>query len=293
MKHMEGQPVERVFTFGSQQLHSLVYSGPSTTVFVALHGWLDNAASFGVLAPLLARHGMVVALDLPGHGRSSHQRSYELYADLPVLRALLTTLITELGERTRVVLVGHSRGAFICELLAATCPLQVDAVVALDALVSPPVPAEEVVTQLKKFVKDMDPLAPGMQNAVFGSLDQAVMLRTTLTKEPDAVARAILARNLKREGNSWVQLPDARLKCASAVKMSLEQWQQVFREIACPFLFVSCAQGFGPKSSPEMIRFISKRDVLLIDGIHHAHMLSPHAEAIAQRIVTLTDAIHK
>ena len=39
---------------------------------LCVHGWLDNAASFSEIAPLLPGCD-IVALDLPGHGRSSHR----------------------------------------------------------------------------------------------------------------------------------------------------------------------------------------------------------------------------
>ena len=41
---------------------------------LAIHGWLDNASSFDVVAQDLSGAGFrVVAVDMPGHGESSHR----------------------------------------------------------------------------------------------------------------------------------------------------------------------------------------------------------------------------
>ena len=47
-------------------LRGLRWGRPGNTPILALHGWLDNAASFSRLAPLLLDVD-VVAIDLPGH----------------------------------------------------------------------------------------------------------------------------------------------------------------------------------------------------------------------------------
>ena len=86
---------------------------------LALHGWLDNAASFDALGPLLAGH-RVIALDLPGTGSAISAEphgSYNIWDDLPDL----VWLSAELGL-ARYALLGHSRGAAIATLLAAIEP---------------------------------------------------------------------------------------------------------------------------------------------------------------------------
>ena len=98
---------------------------------LALHGWMDNAGSFDVLAPLLARAGYrVAALDLPGHGQTAHRPcgagfgyNYNDHA-LAVLEAARA-----LGW-PRLTLLGHSMGAGIATLVGGT---QATAVLAQEA----------------------------------------------------------------------------------------------------------------------------------------------------------------
>ena len=49
-----------------------IWGNPDKPTILALHGWLDNANSFAPLATYLESDFQVVAVDLPGHGHSSH-----------------------------------------------------------------------------------------------------------------------------------------------------------------------------------------------------------------------------
>ena len=57
---------------GRGGLAALRGGDPQGPKLLALHGWLDNAASFAPMAAHLAAFDLV-ALDLPGHGASSHR----------------------------------------------------------------------------------------------------------------------------------------------------------------------------------------------------------------------------
>lgn len=51
----------------------------STTVgVVALHGWLDNCATFAELAPQLTSvlNWHIFCIDMPGYGKSQHKQVY-------------------------------------------------------------------------------------------------------------------------------------------------------------------------------------------------------------------------
>jgi len=60
-------PVAVELVTGAGTLRGLRWGRSGDASILALHGWLDNAASFARLAPLLM-DADVVAIDLPGHG---------------------------------------------------------------------------------------------------------------------------------------------------------------------------------------------------------------------------------
>ena len=62
---------------------------------LALHGWLDNAASFVPLADHLAGI-QLVAPDLPGHGRSAHLAPGAEYTSGVAVNAVLDATISAL-----------------------------------------------------------------------------------------------------------------------------------------------------------------------------------------------------
>jgi pimeloyl-ACP methyl ester carboxylesterase len=106
---------------------------------ILLHGWLDNAASFNLLAPKLnsALNAEIVALDLPGHGFSAHKSldgplqliseySYYVSESLEFLNWL------EEPNNNSVTIIGHSMGAAIAMIYAAAFPEQCSRIVLLE-----------------------------------------------------------------------------------------------------------------------------------------------------------------
>lgn len=76
---------------------------------VLLHGFLLNTGIWSDLIPLLSKKNKVLAIDLPGHGKSdciSELHSMELLADM-------VNFILEENNLTTASLIGHSMGGYI------------------------------------------------------------------------------------------------------------------------------------------------------------------------------------
>jgi len=93
--------------------------GPVT---VLLHGLGGFAGSWRHTIPELRRHGRVIALDLPGFGKSGKpRRAYTLTFLTEALDAFLRALGLE-----QVRLVGHSMGGAVAACFAVTHPARVE-----------------------------------------------------------------------------------------------------------------------------------------------------------------------
>ncbi|XP_045323245.1 serine hydrolase-like protein 2 isoform X2 [Leopardus geoffroyi] len=108
--------------WGSQQ-------GPPV---LCLHGWLDNANSFDRLIPLLPKDFHYVAMDLGGHGLSSHYSPglpyYQQNFVIEVQRVVAAL------KWNRFSIMGHSFGGMVGGMYSCTFPEMVDKLILLDTL---------------------------------------------------------------------------------------------------------------------------------------------------------------
>ena len=134
-KHEQGMPGEsRTVDLGGP-VHYVDFGGPDDgRTIVLVHGLGGSHLNWDLLAPLLRRHARVLAIDLPGFGRSEPgERRATVQANVDVLDRFLAEVVGR-----PAVLVGNSMGGMISILEAARSPEAVSELVLLDAAVPGP-----------------------------------------------------------------------------------------------------------------------------------------------------------
>jgi pimeloyl-ACP methyl ester carboxylesterase len=116
-------------------VHYVDFGGPEGAPTVVLvHGLGGSHLNWDLFAPLLAPRARVLAVDLPGFGRSEPgDRRTTVHDNVQVLDRFLREVAA-----TPVVLVGNSMGGMISILQTAASPETVNGLVLLDAAVPGP-----------------------------------------------------------------------------------------------------------------------------------------------------------
>lgn len=272
------------FDVGDMRYAAKVHGPKDGIPLLALHGWLDNAASFDVLAPLLDQC-RVVAVDLSGQGLSSHRPSssqYLIWSDLVDLLAIAD----QLGWDTFNV-IGHSRGGMISTLLAISAPERVTKLVTLDTLMPFPSPVDEATKNLREYIRDerrfLAKKAEKVEQKPFPTLDKAVEVRQMLMPiEYDSAIR-ILRRGSREVEGGYVWRHDERMKGRSAFKLSAEHNEVLYQDLDSETLFFITKNQL--KSSPHLTDFSeknSKVEMIAVEGNHHFHLEEPVHEIVPQ-----------
>uniref|UniRef100_A0A673V9N9 Serine hydrolase like 2 n=1 Tax=Suricata suricatta TaxID=37032 RepID=A0A673V9N9_SURSU len=97
---------------------------------LCLHGWLDNANSFGRLIPLLPKDFCYVAMDFGGHGLSSHYSPGLLYHQQNFVIEIQRVVAALKWNRFSIM--GHSFGGFVGGMFSCLFPEMVDKLILLD-----------------------------------------------------------------------------------------------------------------------------------------------------------------
>lgn len=250
---------------------------------LALHGWLDNAASFDRLAPALA--GMhVVAPDLAGHGLSDHKPasgSYNLWDDLSYLVALVDALGWE-----RFAILGHSRGAMVGLLLASALPERVSALACIDGLWPEPLPACDAPAQLGRHLHDMH--KPRADVRAMGSAEDALQQRARASACRTELLRNIVERNLRQDADGWRWRWDRRLLASSAFKLDASHCEAFARAVQAPMLLALASRGLGADPALRaQLQSFAHIQLLDVDGSHHLHLEDTGRDVLAPAVQAL------
>ncbi|MBJ6981836.1 alpha/beta hydrolase [Luteimonas sp. MC1572] len=250
------------------------------TPVLALHGWLDNAASFIPLAPHLAGVDLR-AVDLPGHGASDHLAAGADYSFAGAVHSVLD-IADALGWE-RFALLGHSMGAGIASLVAAACPERVTRLVAIEALGALAETPENTVSRLRDAVAATRAL-PGKRLRVFPDLEIAVRARMKANGLTEPVARLLVERGVLAVEGGWSWSSDPRLTLPTMVRMTEAQVDDLVAGITCPtrVVFADPAQVYLPDALRRArAARLPDGDMTIIAGSHHLHMEDPQAVADA------------
>ncbi|AHL75224.1 alpha/beta hydrolase [Stutzerimonas stutzeri] len=246
---------------------------------IALHGWLDNAASFSRLAPLL--EGVrIVALDLPGHGHSDHRPIGAAYNIWDYAHDVLQ--VAEQFGWKRFSLLGHSMGAIVSVLLAGAMPDRIERLALIDGVIPY---TGEADTAPQKLGESLQALlaVDDKRKPVYAEFQQAVVARMKgVGAVSHEAAERLAQRGLMPVPGGYTWRTDARLMLPSAMRLTRAHALAFVDRVACPASLILAEQGLMTQPAmlelTETLPFMRHR----LPGGHHLHLDDQAgAEAVA------------
>ena len=154
-----GKPIES--TVPAQDGVSISYDvrGEGKTTLVFIHGWCSNRTFWREQLDVMASNYRVVAIDLPGHGKSGRTReNWSFVSFAEDVKAVVEAL-----DLNRVVLIGHSMGGPISLEAAQLMPERVIGIIGVDGIDD--VESEDSPEMMERIIAAFEADFEGTMNA--------------------------------------------------------------------------------------------------------------------------------
>lgn len=268
------EPIEIEFQCRYGIIRGLQWGSGHPNKILALHGWLDNAASFWHLAPLLAKDSYeITAIDFAGHGLSDHRAPGHSYQFVDYLIDLHE--VTEQLHGTQWILLAHSMGAALAQAYLTAYPDKFSHLIMLENVGAiPTYQPSDAVSTLKQSLREWQNHNLNHKR-YFETIDLAVKARQTATPMDTLLLRPLVSRGLKKTTAGYHWRTDKRLKLTSLYRFSEQQIQE--------FLSASVVHTHLILASPvsyalnypclkQRIDALKPQRLDYLEGDHHFHM---------------------
>lgn len=241
---------------------------------IALHGWLDNAASFEPLAGHLP--GLdIVALDLAGHGLSDHRPAGQHYHFVDFVGDVIAA--ADCLGWDRFTLLGHSMGAGIATLIAASFPRRVRRLVLIKGLGPWGDDPRDCASHLAEATRQiLEPANPPFRRPL--QLETLIRARMQAGGLTESSARLLVERNTRHDNRGrLLWRTDPRLRYRSPIYITEEQAQAFLCAISAPTLFIRDGDREVPAHYhwDQRQKLIANLRIERLAGGHHLHMERP------------------
>ncbi|XP_064480477.1 serine hydrolase-like protein isoform X2 [Ornithodoros turicata] len=210
---------------------------------LALHGWRNNAGTFDNLAPLLSEDLYIVAVDLSGHGLSSHKPLGCSYNYIEYVMDVCR--IVDILKWQKFSIIGHSFGCCVGMMYASMYTNRVECIIALD-LYSPLHVQDKNIARytsesIRKVLSIEEKLGfppTYLEDELIDKLDAA-----TFGKLTESSKRTLLKRDLTPVGAGKVTLnPDPRTKIISTIHFNLSFQYALMEHYTGDLLMVTASE---------------------------------------------------
>ena len=271
-------------------------SGPDVLL---LHSSGHNAHTWADLAPLLARHAHVYALDLRGHGQSTAQ----VTDGSAQIRDDVLTVVAELGLR-RPVIVGHEFGG----LWAVAAAYEHEELGGLVLIDSPVVDPTDAVRDLVSMIADpvvldllVERFGLGVSGPDAASLDEYAdgyveRIRSdwlARTFDADAARQLVLRGVLVAPDGSWSRQPSIEaVKDLAAIPAHYPYYpgRELIETLDAPILVVTLSQGHFVPSGDAVQLAATHPDWQVVTLDAHAEALTTDPEIVLDPIVAFLES---
>jgi pimeloyl-ACP methyl ester carboxylesterase len=272
-------------------VHYVDYGGrDGGPTVVLVHGLGGSHLNWDLFAPLLTPHARVLALDLPGFGRSEPGGRK---ASVPANVAVLDRFLTEVAG-TPAILVGNSMGGMLSILEAGEHPEAVSGLVLLDPAVPGPRRALDPLVAIMFAIYAIPLVGERFLRARRTRTSDLARVRETLTLvgvDPDSIPPSVIDRSvtLLEEREDVEGMDRAFLAAARSLLRILvdpRRYRKAMASIGVPVLLV---QGDKDRLVPvAATRDISRRHpawcYLELAGVGHVPQLQV-PERLATEVV--------
>ncbi len=277
-------PRDIEINIGRMSFSGQEWGDPEGKPLIALHGWLDNAASFAPLAPFL-KGVRLIAIDQAGHGRSDHrpeEMDYSIWNYVEDLVDIVDTL-----ELDSFSLIGHSMGAIVSTMAATVLGVRIEKAIMLDGLYPMPRKAEDSPSALKAFIEERKAFRKGKTVNRFRSMEHAVRVRCLgqfpVTRDSSAI---LVERALFMDGDAWTWRTDQRLKLSSPTRFTEDQALAFAEQMSCEAHMLYAEKGYIDALVDPNKERLANIQFYPMEGSHHFHM-DGQTEAVSQIVNTV------